>query len=213
MKAVWDKIYKSYLRGGEPYATLRGKILPQFRKFIAKSRFETKSALDIGCGTGIYLRYLKKKGFKVVGIDSSPAAIRMSKQLLGNKKIELIVADMFRFAIPKNRYDLIFSINALYHGEKPKIIRTLQRIYHALLPGGQIFITLPVYVSRKNWKNTTEWRYIRDGVTRPISGPEKGLIHTLFKKPEIKRIFSPFKKFSFTQEDSLGQKWIITATK
>jgi 2-polyprenyl-3-methyl-5-hydroxy-6-metoxy-1,4-benzoquinol methylase len=43
--------------------------------------------LDIGCGAGRHSLYLQKKGLNVLGIDSSPLAIKICK-LIGVKKSE-----------------------------------------------------------------------------------------------------------------------------
>jgi len=39
--------------------------------------------IDIGCGNGKYLVFLKTQGFEVNGIDSSPTAVEMRKGFLG----------------------------------------------------------------------------------------------------------------------------------
>ncbi len=45
-----------------------------------------KRLLDVGCGTGRHALYLQEKGFDIVGIDSSPLAIKIC-QLRGLKKV------------------------------------------------------------------------------------------------------------------------------
>lgn len=56
---IWDKIYKNYQKGGEAWATLSEEIHPLFKQFLSKSNFELKHVLDIGSGTGKYLKILQ----------------------------------------------------------------------------------------------------------------------------------------------------------
>ena len=52
-------------------------------------RYVKGKILDIGCGAGKHSIYLQQKGFDVLGIDSSPLAIKVC-QLRGLKKTEVL---------------------------------------------------------------------------------------------------------------------------
>jgi 2-polyprenyl-3-methyl-5-hydroxy-6-metoxy-1,4-benzoquinol methylase len=95
---IWDNIYKNYLKGGEAWATLSEEIHPLFKQFLSQSNFELKNVLDIGCGTGKYLKILQACGFKTDGIDSSETAVEMTKKVLGDNPTILCV-NMFEFEI------------------------------------------------------------------------------------------------------------------
>ena len=73
--SVWESIYKNYQNGGPAWASLKDSLHPDFLKFVEQSDFKIRSALDIGCGDGRYLMFLKQKGFSITGLDSSPTAI------------------------------------------------------------------------------------------------------------------------------------------
>ena len=107
---VWDTIYRNHQKGGEAWPTLSEGIDPLFQEFLKESNFKLKHALDIGCGTGKYLKLLQSAGFRVDGIDSSPTAVRMSQEALGQES-KVVFANMFEFEIPKKTYDLILSIS------------------------------------------------------------------------------------------------------
>ena len=83
---VWDKIYQDYKNGGEEYATLKKGLIPEFLEFINNHDFKLKKVLDVGCGNGKYLVFLKTLGFEVNGIDSSPTAVEMTKESLGTSQ-------------------------------------------------------------------------------------------------------------------------------
>jgi SAM-dependent methyltransferase len=52
--------------------------------------------LDIGCGAGRHALYLQQKGFSVVGVDSSPLAVKVCK-LRGLKKVKVVSLEDLTF--------------------------------------------------------------------------------------------------------------------
>ena len=207
---TWDKIYKNYQQGGAAWASLAEDIYPQFIKFIQETNFKDKNVLDIGCGTGNYLKLLQSLGFKTTGIDSSQTAIQMTKKLLADdSKIEY--ADMFKYQIAKNKYDLIISIASLHHGLKTNIQKLVNQIYDSLLEGGNTFITVPDYASSKKWNTFKNNTKISEGTYTPNSGPEKGLPHSFYTKTEIEKLFSQFQNIKL-ELDKIGY-WFITVKK
>ena len=170
---VWDTIYKDYLKGGPAWATIEGGLLPAFVDFLKVNKFAVKHALEIGCGMGKYLVFLQRLGFKTDGIDSSSTAIQTTKDNLEDKS-GIIKADMFKYKIPKNKYDLIFSIATVHHGLKPAVKKVIDEIYKALVPGGKVFITLPDINSNRKWKTFINDKDLGNGTFVPVIGPEKG---------------------------------------
>lgn len=138
---IWDKIYRERLGTGKKFATIGGELHPMFVDFVESHTFKKKSALDICCGEGRYLKYLKDRGFAVAGIDSSAKAIEVTRKLVGQTK-DIEVADMYHYAIEPGKFGFIMSIAAMQHGPKKDIADLIVRIQRALAPGGRIFITL-----------------------------------------------------------------------
>lgn len=206
----WDEIYKKHNKWWEAWATLSEWIHELFIKFLDKNNFGTKNVLDIGCGTGKYLEYLKSMDFKTDWIDSSPTAVAMTKEVL-DKDSEILCVDMFEFEIPKDKYDLIISISTIHHGTKDKVNKLIDDIYAALKNNGKIFITLPDFqIAKQNkaWGNDEEievWTYA------PTSWPEKWLAHSFYNKDEIAKLFWKFNNLNI-QIDDIG-RWIVTWSK
>lgn len=69
--------------GPAEYFTEYKSWLPQTRSVL---RYVRGRVLDIGCGAGRHLLYLKQKGHDVVGIDNSPLAVKTCKER-GLKKV------------------------------------------------------------------------------------------------------------------------------
>ncbi|MFA6514439.1 MAG: class I SAM-dependent methyltransferase [Patescibacteria group bacterium] len=208
---VWDKIYQDYKNGGEEYATLRKGLIPEFIHFIAVSNFKVKKALDLGCGNGKYLIFLKNIGFKTDGIDSSPTAVEITKTSLKDDS-NIQCADMYEYSLAPAKYDLIISIAAIHHGLKKQVRSLIKQIYPALLPGGYFFITLPDNEGSSHWTMMVDHEEIESGTRIPLSGPEKGLPHSSYTKEEIKEMFSDFKDIKMELLADRG-RWIISGKK
>lgn len=207
---IWDEIYRNYQNEGECWATLSEEIHPLFKKFLQESEFKIGHVLDIGCGTGKYLEFLKSIGFKTDGIDSSETAIQMNKQKLGDDS-SIICVNMFEFEIPKNKYDLVISISTIHHGTKQEVENLINKIYDAIAENGKIFITLPDFeINNRNNKFENQ-KKIGKGTFAPLSGPEKSLVHSFYTKNEAQKLFKKFKDVKI-ELDEIG-RWIITGSK
>ena len=207
---IWDNIYKNYQKGGEAWATLSEEIHPLFKQFLSQSNFEPKHVLDIGCGTGKYLKILQAIGFKTDGIDSSETAVEMTKKTLGNDST-IICVNMFEFEIPKNKYDLVISISTIHHGTKEQVQNLINRIYEAMIKNGKVFITVPDFESSKKWNTFKDHEEIAEGTFAPLSGPEKGLPHSFYTKEDTQKLFSKFRDLQLDL-DSHG-RWVARASK
>ena len=98
--------------------------------------------LDIGCGAGHFLYYLKKKGYtNFVGIDVSEDQIELCKKNI-TPKVEL--ADIFEYLQDKiNDYSTISANDVIEHIQKEKVIAFLELIHRALKPEGILLLKLP----------------------------------------------------------------------
>ncbi|MFQ6064211.1 MAG: class I SAM-dependent methyltransferase [Candidatus Bathyarchaeia archaeon] len=91
-------------------------------------RFVKGKVLDIGCGAGRHSLYLQKKGFYVLGIDSSPLAIKLCK-LRGLKKAEVMPLEDIAFK--PNSFDTIIMMGGNFglFGSFKKARRMLKRFH------------------------------------------------------------------------------------
>jgi len=81
-------------------------------------------ALDIAAGRGRHALYLAKKGFEVDAVDISDLGLRF---LAGrHPAVHPVCADLNRFDIAENRYQLIVNIRYLNRRLFPHIIRGLR---------------------------------------------------------------------------------------
>lgn len=69
--------------------------------------------LDAGCGRGFFTRGMSDFGHLVDGIDASPNAIRHCREQEGNR--ERYAVSTLREWLPSYLYDVVFSIDVLFH--------------------------------------------------------------------------------------------------
>ncbi|MBR5337565.1 MAG: class I SAM-dependent methyltransferase [Lachnospiraceae bacterium] len=94
-----------------------------------------KTALDIGCGTGVLCRILKEMGFKVTGIDLSEDMIDIARN--AGSGIDFEVADMVTYR-PEGSVDLVTCTgDALNHlSDISYVERMIGNVYGFISPGG-----------------------------------------------------------------------------
>jgi SAM-dependent methyltransferase len=97
--------------------------------------------LELGCGPGYFLEFLKTLGYKnVVGIDIS----REQLQLAREKGHRAFYADAFRFLKSKHdSYSLILAVDLVEHFEKSELMRLFPMIFRSLRKGGMLAIQTP----------------------------------------------------------------------
>ena len=206
---TWDDIYRKYNSTGEKWASLEEGVHPLFIRFIEKTDFRIKKALDIGCGDGRYMQFLRDAGFDVFGIDSSPAAVELVTERLGSRTAE--VADMYSYEIPRNEYFLIISMNTMHHGTKEQVTSLVGRVRESLIQGGRFFFTLPDIGSARKWNTFKYEQGLGDGILVPKTGPERGIKHSFFAGAEIENLMSGYRNV-FLQMDDRG-RWFVRGTK
>lgn len=207
----WDSIYQNYQQGGEAWATLSEDIDPRLTALLKSHTFPIKHALDTGCGTGKYLAFLENHGWQIAGIDSSPTAVEMTKKAL-SAQASISVADMYIYDYPAENFDLIISVSTLHHGRKKDVHSAIKKIYHSVVAGGSIFITLPdLETAQINTDNFADQQLIEPGTYAPLAGPETGLAHSFFREEEVTKLFSQFKNVHL-ELDEIG-RWFITGQK
>lgn len=103
---------------------------------------EEAKILDLGCGLGYFLYFLKMMGYKnFEGIDLASDNIKIVKEKITDK---VFLEDAFEY-LPKkkNFYDLIHARDVIEHIPKNKIIDFLKLIFQSLKPGGKLIIGTP----------------------------------------------------------------------
>lgn len=109
-----------------------------FLRFLDRWAGPPGKLLDVGCGAGWFLRMAGQRGWKAVGVDVSPHAVRYATERLG---VDARSGDLKGFQFPAGSFDLVTLWNALDFVPDP--VGLLQEVHRVLEPGGHLFIRTP----------------------------------------------------------------------
>jgi ubiquinone/menaquinone biosynthesis C-methylase UbiE len=144
------------------------KISNDYSKLI-----KGKNILEIGIGTGTLANLLKKKGFRIVGIDISKPMLKIAKRKLKDTNIKLINKNILNFR-SKSKFDSIISqasvfvvINSKegkvvesYLSKKQDIKMAARNIFQLLDEKGRfIFDFYPEHNTKNRFFAFGEYRY------------------------------------------------------
>jgi SAM-dependent methyltransferase len=108
---------------------------------------ENKTALDAGCGIGIFSEFLNEYGFKVTAADISREALDRIK----NDQIEKICSPIAEIDTQLKRFDLVHSFDVLYHilddGEWERSLNNMCRLSKKYIALHERFFKTPPVIS------------------------------------------------------------------
>ncbi len=130
------------LFNGTANATRR-QALPQLHEIFAGRDQRKLSLLDIGCGTGRFLDFLKQvwPRLPAFGLDMSEPYVRYAKRHLKRwSRMNLTVGNAESLPVPDESQDAVTSI-FLFHELPPKVRRIVFReCARVLKPGGRLVL-------------------------------------------------------------------------
>jgi SAM-dependent methyltransferase len=119
---------------------------PCLDHLLAVPEPETKSVIDLGCGTGPLLPHLVGRFGSVTALDFAPGMIRKARARLGKDRAAAVtfltrsMADLDDLA---GRFDVVIAINSIVMPDERSIDRTMSGVRAALRPGGVFLGVMP----------------------------------------------------------------------
>jgi SAM-dependent methyltransferase len=95
--------------------------------------------LDVGCGSGRDLLWMKRKGFEVMGFERSPGLAELARD---NAACEVIQGDFETYDFSSVLVDAIMLVGALVHVPHERFSGVFQNITSAIPENGSVLITL-----------------------------------------------------------------------
>jgi SAM-dependent methyltransferase len=128
----WNDSYTS----GEPLPWDTGAPDPMLVEMVESGVIAPGRALDVGCGTGTNAVYLAGRGFDVVGIDISPAAVEQARiKAEGRCRFETV--DFLHEAAPGGPFQFVFDRGCFHtFDEDDERARFARNVSAALADGG-----------------------------------------------------------------------------
>lgn len=136
----------SYDRVG---ATLSLGQDPRWRRFmVSRLPRDGGTVLDVATGTGLVAAQLVRRGFRVTGLDQSPAMLAEARRRFGGR-VELVEASATEIPFPDASFDhLTFTYLLRYVDDPAATLRELARVVR---PGGTI-ASLEFCLPRGIWR-------------------------------------------------------------
>ena len=123
------------------YGLVRTYQLNKKKKLIGKYFNKSNGKiLDVGCGAGDFLQYMKENHWNINGVDTSNKARKIA-----NKKLNIKVMDPKDWINNKEKYDVITCWHSLEHVHEPWVY--LDKIKKSLTLDGFLIVALPNYQS------------------------------------------------------------------
>ena len=99
---------------------------------------QCESALEVGCGSGVFTRHLAASTKRVVGLDLSPQMIRLARERsIDYPNIEYLLGDLLQLTLPAESFGCVVSIATLHHLPTEQALIKMKSL---VAPGGLLVI-------------------------------------------------------------------------
>ncbi len=136
-----EKLLK-YDRLGHNYWWLRSKyvVLSDLLEQSCAGLF-AKRMLDIGCGSGVFLGYVKQFKIDIFGIDLNHDILNILCKR--NQDVKAVVADAIKLPFKENSFDLVTLLDVLEHvDDEDGLIVGIKSILNS---AGWLLVSVPAY--------------------------------------------------------------------
>ncbi len=94
--------------------------------------------LDVGCGNGLFLSWMKELGWEVVGVEPDEKAVKVAREEYG---LEVYQGTLESIKFPDNSFDVITMSHVIEHVPDP--LTLLYECKRILKPGGKLIVITP----------------------------------------------------------------------
>jgi 2-polyprenyl-3-methyl-5-hydroxy-6-metoxy-1,4-benzoquinol methylase len=145
-----EKIYSKYVSShvsqlhGETDLAKIEKQFPVWDQYYGRHLPSDKNIniLEIGCGEGGLLYYLRNRGYKnCLGVEIGKEQISLAQRLGIDGVKQADIKEFLRDKI--GEYDVIFARDVLEHLNKEEVFEVIENVFKALKPGGRFIVQTP----------------------------------------------------------------------
>lgn len=138
---------------------------PGLLRILRTQGVKSGLVVDLGCGSGRWAMELNRAGYKVIGIDQSPAMIRLARRVAPQS--QFLSGSFLNMRIPPcNAVTCIGEcLNYCFDGQNSKhsLMQLFRRVYDALQPEGVLIFDVagpdrvPDTVPGLTWREGPDW--------------------------------------------------------
>ncbi len=211
MREELFKDYYSYYKDGNPSDFRKRFIYLDDDYANLLPRDKNAVIIDVGCGMGHFLLYLKNKGYNnIEGIDICDEQVKWCRNNVCRnvEKVDDLLA--FFTHSGESAFDLVIMNDLIEHLPKSEMLDILTKIRKSLKPGGGLICRLPnmsnifgVYLLYNDFTHETGFteNSVRQllqlsGFSNIVIFGNKVRINSLWKKPLYYLFLSMFNKFT-----------------
>jgi SAM-dependent methyltransferase len=111
--------------------------------------------LDVGCGRGLLLEQLRRRGWEVQGTELSEQSAAYPRDVLG---IPVYIGDLADLHLPSEQYDAVVMWHVLEHVPDPAVV--LAEVARLLRPGGVFLVAVPNFGSLEARLTRDKWFHL-----------------------------------------------------
>lgn len=123
------------------------------------------SVLDVGCGSGRDMRWLKDRGFRPTGFERSRGLAELAREHSGCPVLE---GDFEAYDFSVVNVDAILLVGSLVHVPHERFSKTLSDIAQGLHPEGHVLLTLKEGVQTREGEGGRVFYPWEDGALRAV---------------------------------------------
>jgi len=132
---------KQYAAKFEKDPMFEAFLFPAIKQYLT-AQASDKKVLDIGCGTGKWVKYASGCGARSVdGFDISADMVELSKQTTaGIGNVNICVSDVANMPYSDNTFDLALSFFVTCTLPLEAFVKHFRELYRVLTPGGKAVV-------------------------------------------------------------------------
>ena len=115
----------------------------------------TGKILDVGCGSGHFLKVAYEMGWKVYGTEISASSINYLSKF---RYLNIYAGDLPSLQLPAASFDVVTMFELIEHVLEP--VKYINEVFRILRPGGTLYITTPNFNALTRWLIGQKWRVI-----------------------------------------------------
>ncbi len=127
----------AYYRPWESQARRRAWIWRRRMERVEAQASPPGRLLDVGCGTGAFLRLARTRGWEVTGTELSPYAARAAE----GDGLTVVEGEVWEAGFPAGGFDVVTCWHVLEHASCPRWV--IEEIHRVLRPGGWLVLATP----------------------------------------------------------------------